>query len=131
MKMIEETFGSMKLIWHEFTNCGVRHIQDKTTFECSLDQTEYISGLKTISHDEIRGKSSNSYCEPLLHTLYQSLLGAVAFTSLTRVDIIVFVVALQRHTHKPQIKPHITTTPHTLHTTHNTQHTSNHHNATT
>ena len=103
MKMIEETFGSMKLIWHEFTNCGVRHIQDKTTCECSLDQTEYISGLKTISHDEIRGKSSNSYCEPLLHTLYQSLLGAVAFTSLTRVDIIVFVVALQRHTHKPQV----------------------------
>ena len=35
--------------------------------------------------------------------MYMSLLGAVAYLYLTRMDLLVFVAACQRHAHKPQI----------------------------
>ena len=103
LKVIEGVFGAMKLSYNNFTNCGVRHIQCATTKEASLDQTEYIAGLKTIPPESYRNLSSNSKCDPTLHLQYQSLLGAVAFTALTRVDAIVFIVALQRYSHAPEV----------------------------
>ena len=38
-----------------------------------------------------------------MHSLYRSLLGAVAFLLLTRIDVAVFVSALQRWGHAPKI----------------------------
>ena len=103
MKVIEEVFGEMVISWHSFTNCGVRHIQNPTTKEITLDQSEYIAGLKIIPTSAYAGNSSNTPCNPVLHQLYQSLLGAVAFTGLTRLDAIVFIVALQRYSHASEI----------------------------
>lgn len=103
MRVIEEVFGEMKITWHTFTNCGVRHIQDKLTKEITLDQSEYVAQLKLIANEESRGSNSTTLCGPVLHQQYQSLLGAVAYTSLTRVDVLVFIVALQRYSHAPQI----------------------------
>jgi len=103
MKAIEEVFGQMKITWNVFTNCGVRHIQDVNTMETTLDQTEYIAGIKTIPPESYRNLSSNAKCEPILHQQYQSLLGAVAFTGLSRLDVLVFIVALQRYSHAPQV----------------------------
>ena len=40
LKKLEETFGELKVQWHEFTNCGVRHIQDVKANTVSLDQIE-------------------------------------------------------------------------------------------
>jgi len=101
--VIEKVFGPMKVLWHNFTNCGVRHIQDPQTYEASLDQTEYISGMRTIAADTYRGLASESLCAPVLHQMYQSLVGAVAFTALTRLDVLVFIVALQRYSHAPKV----------------------------
>jgi hypothetical protein len=95
-KKLEEVFGPLKLIWNTFTNCGVRHIQDPSTKECSLDQIEYIAAFKPIVHAEITKESSDSLVSSDLQTLYMSLLGAVAFAVLTRMDAAVFVTALQR-----------------------------------
>ena len=100
---IQKAFGLLKITWNNFTNCGVRHIQDATTKEASLDQTEYVSGMKTIPTESYRGLGTNSKCEPVLHVQYQSLLGAVAYTGLTRLDVIVFIVALQRYSHAPEV----------------------------
>ena len=52
-KQLEATFGPLKLVFHEFTNCGVRHIQNKTTKEITLDQVEYIAALKPIQHMDL------------------------------------------------------------------------------
>ena len=52
---IEKTFGKLILQWHEFTNCGVRHIQNPETLECSMDQIDYVNALKQIHHPEITG----------------------------------------------------------------------------
>ena len=103
LKAIEDVFGEMKISWNNFTNCGVRHMQDLTTKEASLDQTEYISGLKTIPVECYRGLSNSSKCDSALHLKYMSLLGAVAFAALTRVDAAVFIVGLQRHSHAPDV----------------------------
>ena len=103
LKEIEVVFGEMKISWNNFTNCGVRHIQDTTTKEASLDQTEYVSGLKSIPSTMYSGQSSNSKCDHSLHLQYMSLLGAVAFTALTRLDAAVFIVALQRFSHAPLV----------------------------
>ena len=103
MQGIEAVFGKMKVSFNSFTNCGVRHIQDVASKEASLDQSEYIAGFKTIPPESYRGASSNSKCDPTLHLQYQSLLGAVAFTGLTRLDVIVFIVALQRFSHAPLV----------------------------
>ena len=38
LQQIAQVFGKLKIEWHEFTNCGVRHRQHKVTKEISLDQ---------------------------------------------------------------------------------------------
>ncbi len=38
---IQAVFGELKIEWHTFTNCGVRHIQCKVTMQITLDQSEY------------------------------------------------------------------------------------------
>ena len=42
LQQIQEVFGELKIEWYTFTNCGLRHIQDPTTFLTTLDQEEYI-----------------------------------------------------------------------------------------
>ena len=103
LKLIQDTFGELKIEWHNFTNCGLRHIQDPQTFSITLDQEMYVQNIKPIIHDDLKGKSSDKDCSPELAQLFMSLLGAVAYALMTRVDVAVFVCALQRVTHKPKI----------------------------
>ncbi|MFM7978361.1 MAG: hypothetical protein ACKPKO_03515, partial [Candidatus Fonsibacter sp.] len=80
-----------------------RHTQDKVTKAIYLDQVEYASALRTIAHSELSSKKSDEAAGVELHSLYRSLLGAVAFLLLTRIDVAVFVSALQRWGHAPKI----------------------------
>ena len=41
---------------------------------------------------------------PALHQLFISLLGAIAYATHTRVDVMVFIVALQRQNHNPEVQ---------------------------
>ena len=61
-----------------------------------MDQVEYINALKPIDATVTRGKEPETRLDEQAESLFRSLLGAVAFALLTRVDIAVFVVALQR-----------------------------------
>ena len=103
LQQIEKVFGKLKIEWNNFTNCGVRHVQDVSTKEVTLDQILYISGIKIITHDDLRTKSAESLCTPEVHQSYWSVLGAIAFAALTRPDIGVFISALQRHSQTPKI----------------------------
>ena len=103
VKKIEEQFGQLKIDWNNFTNCGVRHRQDTTTKEVTLDQDEYIKGIKLCVHADISSVSSESKAGNDLHAQYWSVLGAIAYAVLTRPDIAVFVAALQRHSQSPCI----------------------------
>ena len=103
LKFIQDVFGELKIEWFTFTNCGLRHIQDPKTFGITLDQEEYIKNIKPIIHEDLKGRSSDSECSQELIQLFMSLLGAVAYALMTRIDVAVFICALQRVTHKPKV----------------------------
>ena len=54
LQQIQEVFGELKIEWFTFTNCGLRHIQDPTTFLITFDQEEYIKNMKPITHQDVR-----------------------------------------------------------------------------
>ena len=64
---------------------------------------KYASALRTIAHAELSSKKSDESAGLELHSLYRSLLGVVAFLLLARIDVAVFVSALQRWGHAPLI----------------------------
>ena len=100
---IQKVFGELKILWKDFANCGVRHLQDPTTKEIALDQIAFAQNLSKISHPELSTAKNEDQCSLQLHQLYTSLLGSAAYLAHTRVDALVFVSTLQRHNSKPQI----------------------------
>ena len=103
LSAIQKVFGELKVEWYLFTNCGVRHIQDKVSREVTLDQILFANNLKPIVHAQLKAGKADDLCFPDLHKLFMSLLGAVAYLSHTRTDVVVFICALQRYTSKPQV----------------------------
>ena len=93
----ESLWSIQKIDWHNFTNFGVRHCQIVETFEITLDQTEYGKGISVIVHPELKAKDKEEFCSNAVHQSYWSIGGAIAYATLTRPDIGVFVSALQRH----------------------------------
>ena len=68
-----------------------------------VDQTEYIKNLNCIDEEELQGMSDKAG-PPARHVkLYPSLLGTIAWCIMTRIDICVYVAALQRYGKDPQI----------------------------
>ena len=72
--------------------------------EITLDQADYVTRLRPMVHSQLRSGQPEDLCCPELQALYMSLLGAIAYLSHTRIDIVVFICAFQRHTHKPQVQ---------------------------
>ena len=54
LQQIQEVVVELKIGWFTFTNCGLRHIQEPTTFLITLDQEEYIKNMKPIIHQDIK-----------------------------------------------------------------------------
>ena len=59
--------------------------------------------MKPIVHTEVRSSANEDMASVELTELFVSLLGAVAYALLTRIDIAVFVSCLQRVSHKCRI----------------------------
>ena len=72
--------------------------------EISLDQTQFAAALRPIAHQQITTSATDDYADEELHQLYMSLLGAVAYLVHTRVDVVVFICALQRVASKPKVE---------------------------
>ena len=43
LQQIEQVFEKLKIDWHNFTNCGVRHCKNAETFQITPAKTEYIT----------------------------------------------------------------------------------------
>ena len=67
----------------------------------SMDQIEFVNGLTTIDGEESTGTTDDTVSSQALAKRFLSVLMAVAFALLTRVDVCVFVTYLQRHTTSP------------------------------
>jgi hypothetical protein len=94
-------FGTVKCTWNDFTHTGVRHSINKSG-DITMDQYDYVKQLKTIDDTTVKNKPDDWPAEYALKVQFASLLGAVAWMVLTRMDIAVYVVALQRFTQAPQ-----------------------------
>jgi len=95
VKLLEATFGKMTLQFDKFTNCGMTHERDKSG-NIVMHQDEYIQAFKPIHPKHYQGYDIDGPCSEHQQALFMSLLGAVAYTSLTQVWILVYIVALQR-----------------------------------
>ena len=101
LQALEKTFGKSDRNNNNFTCVGIRHSRSEDG-TITLDQNEYISALKPIQHPDITGKPMDEPCTDVVMRLYWSLLGAVAYTLLTQHWVAIYIIALQRQTHKPQ-----------------------------
>jgi hypothetical protein len=80
---IQKVFGELKVIWNDFTNCGVHHIQNKITKEITLDQNAFASKLVKISHPQLSTGKPEDIAVEELQALFMSLLGAVSYMAHT------------------------------------------------
>ncbi|CAK0834374.1 unnamed protein product [Prorocentrum cordatum] len=83
-----------------FECVGIQHSQDEVSKAITIDQNHYVSQLRPISSALLTGKSDEELVDCTLQGLYWSLLGGVAWLTLTRADIAVFVGRFQRHSQK-------------------------------
>ena len=91
LQQIENVFGKVSIQWHEFTNCGVRHRQDKVMKSVTLEQNAYVAALRMFAHPDSAGKKAEDAANLAMHSLYCLLLGAVAILLLTSIDVADFV----------------------------------------
>jgi hypothetical protein len=103
LEELQKVFGERKLTWGMFANCGVQHTQDVKTKEINLDQIHYASNAKCVARPQLSTAKAEDDAVPELHQLYMSLLGAVAYRAHIRVDVLVFVSALQRRMRAPKV----------------------------
>ena len=97
---LESGFGKLSYQEGTFTNCGLQHIR-MPDGSVQMNQNEYINAMRPIHHPELAGRRSDEPCTAEVHSLFQSLLGAVAYCLLSQSWAAVFVVALQRRTTNP------------------------------
>lgn len=101
---LKRYFGDdLKSTYYSFEHTGVMHEQDEKDFSVYTHQNHYVSQLKPIEPQLYSLKSDTDVCESVLLTLYQSLLGALAWLLQTRADICTYVGYLQRNAHAPTI----------------------------
>ena len=67
-----------------------------------LGQIEYVGAIKPATLPELIKMNDVGPLVGFLQTRFQTLLGATACVLQTRMDIVVYVSALQRHMHAPR-----------------------------
>ncbi|CAE7222318.1 unnamed protein product [Symbiodinium sp. CCMP2592] len=97
---LESGFGKLAYQENSFTVCGLTHVRHSDG-SIEMNQDAYLAAMRPIQHPELTGRASNLPCTPAVHGLFQSLLGAVAYSMLSQAWAAVFVVALQRHAVAP------------------------------
>ena len=98
---LEKVFGKgeLEITPDNFTNCGIRHARTAVGYD--VDQTEYLASLKPIVDNRLTSFPGDSPAPEPIAKMFLSLLMALAYTLQTRVDLCVYVNALQRHAQTP------------------------------
>ena len=104
LSALESVFGKgeIDVTKVDFTCCGVRHSR-RPDGSYEMDQIEFISALRCIRSAATTGRRPEEMAPPDVAKQFISLLMALAFALLTRVDLHVYVIALQRFAQAPQI----------------------------
>ena len=93
---LNQTFGKLTIEWHEFTFCGIKHVQDPNSKEITLDQTSFLKAIKPMSQPEVLTGPGDNQMPETLQRHFLSLLMTVAYAVPSRPDIAVYIAALQK-----------------------------------
>lgn len=99
-----QTFGKLEIHWHQFTFCGIKHIQNPETCEIEMNQTEFIKAIKVMPQPEIANKPGGEIMPTSLQKHFLSLLMTIAYAVQSRPDIAVYVAALQKESQQATFK---------------------------
>ena len=103
VEQLEKQFDSIKLEKNNFVHLGLQHTlcNDKSI---EISQAHYISELKPIPTDTLKVMPKDEPVNEEFQHLFRSLLGGIAWVTQTRLDIAVYVGALQRKLQCPCVQ---------------------------
>jgi hypothetical protein len=103
LKELSEEFGVIKISWNNFEHVGVMHerLEDGTIIQ---HQDHYVKQLKPIDVATLAGQDEDAAVVTWMVNQFMTLVGALAWLTLTRPDICVFIAALQRVTADPRVR---------------------------
>ena len=98
---LQKEVGTCSQEWQQMTHTGIEHVQsDKGVY---AHQTKYAQQLMPMDISSIKGQPDETDAPGDFPSRYMSLLGGLAWLVLTRVDLAVYVQALQRRAHSPRV----------------------------
>ena len=106
LKAMEEILGPLKVqngFMSMFEHCGIMHEQD-ASYAVTIHQNHYCSQLRPANVSDIDVTQTLVALTILQVAVYQSLLGALSWLSQTRMDIAIYVQALQRNAKAPLVE---------------------------
>ena len=103
VKQLEEQFDSIKLEKNNFVHLGLQHTLCKDG-SMEISQSHYISELKPIPTESLKVMPKDQPVNEEFQHLFRSLLGGIAWVTQTRLDIAVYVGALQRKLQCPTVQ---------------------------
>ena len=95
-------FGALKVQWNKFEHCGLIYEQF-SDFSIAVSQNHYTLGLKPIDMTAVDATKIEVALTTSQHSDYLSLLGGLSWLSQTRLDVAIYVQALQRAAQKPLV----------------------------
>ena len=102
LEELTSRFGTLKVQWNQFEHCGLIYEQH-TDFSISVSQNHYVLGLKPVDMTAVDASKGDLPLTTAQHSDYLSLLGGLAWLSQTRLDVCIYVQALQRAAQKPVV----------------------------
>ena len=101
LKHFNDQVGQGKADYNSSLHAGIQH--EHSAGQVFTHQYVYIDSITPIEPSLLTGKGDEALCDSKMHEAYRSVLGAVAWTVLTRAELAVYVQALQRRAHAPRI----------------------------
>lgn len=102
LQHLNDKVGQCKAHYGSSSHIGMQH--ESQTGAVLIHHYVYIDSITPIDVGLFFGKGEGAECGPQLHEACRFVLGAVAWTVLTRIELAVYVQALQRRAHAHHIK---------------------------
>ena len=104
LKHLDESVGRCKAAYSSFLHTGVQH--EHSLGAVFPHDHVYIESIVPVDNNLLTGNEDEAECCATFREAYRSVLGAVAWTVLSRAELAVYVQALRRsaHTHTTQYR---------------------------
>ena len=100
LKVLEDSFGKLKVQMRVFEHCGIKHEQSADNETVKLHQNHYVSQLQPMDLSTVN-VAANKPLDEQQTAEYLSLLGGLSWTVQTRLDTAIYICSLQRAAKAP------------------------------